>query len=61
MLNFLFTRALQNLLFYIPKAALLHGKSSCFALQNLRFRNAKAHLSLFNGITFTKRFAMSSV
>ncbi|WP_455069480.1 hypothetical protein [Prevotella aurantiaca] len=45
---------LQNLLFCIPKAAVLHGKSVGFASQNSRFRNVKAQLSLFNGIIFTK-------
>ncbi|PJI26794.1 hypothetical protein [Prevotella intermedia] len=45
---------LQNLLFCIPKAAVLHGKSVGFALQNSRFRNVKTRLSLFNGIIFTK-------
>ncbi|WP_232528317.1 hypothetical protein [Prevotella intermedia] len=46
--------ALQNLLFCVPKAALLHGKSVGFALQKSRFRNVKMQLSLFNGIIFTK-------
>ncbi|RQE04199.1 hypothetical protein [Prevotella intermedia] len=46
--------ALQNLLFCVPKAAVLHGKSVGFAMQNSRFRNAKAQLSLFNRIIFTK-------
>ena len=45
---------LQNLLFCIPKAALLHGKSVGFAAQKSRFRNAKAQLSLFKRIIFTK-------
>ncbi|PIN29101.1 hypothetical protein CUC04_06735 [Prevotella intermedia] len=45
---------LQNLLFCIPKAALLHGKSVGFAAQKSRFRNAKAQLSVFNRIIFTK-------
>ncbi|OWP33765.1 hypothetical protein CBG55_06325 [Prevotella intermedia] len=45
---------LQNLLFCVPKAALLHGKSVGFASQKSRFRNAKAQLSLFNRIIFTK-------
>ncbi|AWX07824.1 hypothetical protein CTM55_05925 [Prevotella intermedia] len=45
---------LQNLLFCIPKAAVLHGKSVGFALQKSRFRNVKAQLSLFNRIIFTK-------
>ncbi|KJJ86674.1 hypothetical protein M573_119039 [Prevotella intermedia ZT] len=35
---------LQNLLFCIPKAAVLHGKSVGFALQKSRFRNVKAKL-----------------
>ena len=52
--NLLAINALQNLLFCIPKAALLHGKSVGFAAQNSRFRNAKAQLSLFNNIIFTK-------
>ncbi|PIK20640.1 hypothetical protein CTI18_04525 [Prevotella intermedia] len=46
---------MQNLLFCIPKAAVLHGKSVGFALQNSRFRNAKSKLSFFVGIIFTKR------
>ena len=44
----------KNLLFCVPKAAVLHGKSVGFALQKSRFRNVKAQLSLFNGIYFTK-------
>ncbi|APW31312.1 hypothetical protein BWX39_00810 [Prevotella intermedia ATCC 25611 = DSM 20706] len=52
--NNLTINILQNLLFCIPKAAVLHGKSVGFAAQNSRFRNAKAQLSLFNGIIFTK-------
>ena len=52
--NYLYINALQNLLFCVPKAAVLHGKSVGFASQNSRFRNAKAQLSLFNGIIFTK-------
>ena len=52
--NLLAINALQNLLFCIPKAAVLHGKSVGFAAQNSRFRNAKAQLSLFNNIIFTK-------
>ncbi|WP_232527444.1 hypothetical protein [Prevotella intermedia] len=47
--------ALQNLLFCIPKAAVLHGKSVGFAAQKSRFRNVKAQLSLFNTIFFTKK------
>ncbi|PJI25690.1 hypothetical protein CTM59_06395 [Prevotella intermedia] len=45
---------LQNLLFCVPKAVVLHGKSVGFASQKSRFRNAKAQLSLFNRIIFTK-------
>jgi hypothetical protein len=41
-------------LFCIPKAAVLHGKSVGFTLQKSRFRNAKAQLSLFKRIIFTK-------
>ena len=52
--NYLYINALQNLLFCVPKAAVLHGKSVGFASQNSRFRNAKAQLSLFNRIIFTK-------
>ncbi|APW32283.1 hypothetical protein BWX39_06360 [Prevotella intermedia ATCC 25611 = DSM 20706] len=54
MLNHLTINALQNLLFCVPKAAVLHGKSVGFAMQKSRFRNAKAQLSLFNGIIFTR-------
>ncbi|OWP33565.1 hypothetical protein CBG55_05135 [Prevotella intermedia] len=54
MRNTLFINALQNLLFCVPKAAVLHGKSVGFAAQNSRFRNAKAQLLLFNRIIFTK-------
>ena len=46
---------LQNLLFCVPKAAVLHGKSVGFALQNSRFRNAKSKLPFFVGIIFTKQ------
>ena len=53
--NYLYINALQNLLFYVPKAAVLHGKSVGFALQNSRFRNAKSKLRLFCGIIFTKQ------
>ncbi|APW33488.1 hypothetical protein [Prevotella intermedia] len=52
--NQLVTNALQNLLFCILKAAVLHGKSVGFASQKSRFRNAKAQLSLFNRTIFTK-------
>ncbi|ATV34519.1 hypothetical protein CUC00_10600 [Prevotella intermedia] len=33
----------------------MHGKSVGFALQNSRFRNVKAQLSLFKGIILTKQ------
>ncbi|PDP81993.1 hypothetical protein CLI69_07005 [Prevotella intermedia] len=46
--------ALQNLLFCILKAALLHGKSVGFALQNSRFRSTKSKLLFFFGTIFTK-------
>ena len=54
LLNHFIIRVLQNLLFYIPKAAVLHGKSVGFAAQNSRFRNAKSKLPFFNEIIFTK-------
>ncbi|ATV52647.1 hypothetical protein CTM50_06100 [Prevotella intermedia] len=53
-LNYLTINILQNLLFCVPKAALLHGKSVGFATQNSRFRNAKTQLSFFKRIIFTK-------
>jgi len=40
--NNLTINVLQNLLFCIPKAAVLHGKSVGFALQNSRFPAAFA-------------------
>jgi len=54
---------LQNLLFCVLKEAVLHGKSVGFATQNSRFRNAKAQLSLFKRIIFTKSrwFSKSSL
>ena len=55
LLNSLTISVLQNLLFCIPKAAVLHGKSVGFASQKSRFRNVKAQLSLFNRIIFTKQ------
>ena len=45
--NQLVINTLQNLLFCIPKAAVLHGKSVGFASQKSRFRNAKSKLSFF--------------
>ena len=53
--NKLVVSVLQNLLFYVPKAAVLHGKSGSFTTQNLRFRNAKSKLPFFFGIIFTKQ------
>ncbi|ATV26226.1 hypothetical protein [Prevotella intermedia] len=57
----MYINTLQNLLFCIPKAALLHGKSVGFALQNSRFRNAKSKLSFFSEIIFTKPRRFSHV
>ncbi|WP_232528034.1 hypothetical protein [Prevotella intermedia] len=54
MCNYLVISVLQNLLFCIPKAAVLHGKSVGFVSQKSHFRNVKAQLSLFNRIIFTK-------
>jgi len=34
-----------SLISYVPKVAVLHGKSVGFATQNSRFRNAKSKLS----------------
>ncbi|PJI26808.1 hypothetical protein [Prevotella intermedia] len=59
MRNLLSINALQNLLFCVPKAAVLHGKSVGFALQNSRFRNVKAQLSVFNRIIFTKQACLT--
>ena len=47
---------LQNLLFCVPKAAVLHGKSVGFAAQKSRFRNAKSKLPFFVRIIFTKQW-----
>ncbi|MFC2457587.1 MAG: hypothetical protein ACFNQD_08265 [Prevotella intermedia] len=54
LLNSLVINTLRNLLFCVPKAAVLHGKSVGFALQNSRFRNAKTKLAFFLGSFFTK-------
>ncbi|WP_307766733.1 hypothetical protein [uncultured Prevotella sp.] len=56
--NTLVINVLQNLLFCVPKAAVLRGKSVGFALQNSRFRNAKSKLPIFNEIIFTKQWAL---
>ena len=55
LLNPFIINVLQNLLFCIPKAAVLHGKSAGFALQKNRFHNAKSKLPIFNEIIFTKQ------
>ncbi|PIK18415.1 hypothetical protein CTI16_04675 [Prevotella intermedia] len=55
MYNYLIIKALQSLLFCVPKAAVLHGKSVGFALQKSHFRNAKTQLSIFKRIIFTKQ------
>ena len=52
--NLLITNVLQNLLFCILKAAVLHGKSVGFTVQNSRFRNAKTKVPFFCGSFFTK-------
>ncbi|ATV31875.1 hypothetical protein [Prevotella intermedia] len=49
-----FINALQNLLFCVPKAAVLHGKSVGFASQKSRFCNAKVKLPFSIEIIFTK-------
>ncbi|WP_232726365.1 hypothetical protein [Prevotella intermedia] len=56
----MYINVLQNLLFCVPKAAVLHGKSVGFASQNSRFRNAKSKLPFFNEIIFTKLMLLSS-
>ncbi|ATV30809.1 hypothetical protein [Prevotella intermedia] len=61
MCNLLSLNILQNLLFCIPKAAVLHGKSVGFATQNSRFRNVKTQLSFFKRIIFTKSKVFFSI
>ncbi|AWX06569.1 hypothetical protein CTM55_02410 [Prevotella intermedia] len=39
----------------------MHGKSGCFAAQNLRFRNVKPKLPFFARIIFTKRKRFFSI
>ena len=46
---------LQNLLFCIPKAAVLHGKSVGFALQKSRFRNAKRSYYFLTELSLQKQ------
>ncbi|ATV28339.1 hypothetical protein CTM63_03865 [Prevotella intermedia] len=60
MCNLLVINVLQNLLFCIPKAAVLHGKSVGFVLQKSRFRNVKAQLSLFKENIFTNSSRLSN-
>ncbi|MCK6144925.1 hypothetical protein [Prevotella intermedia] len=55
LLNPFIINVLQNLLFCIVKAAVLHGKSVGLALQNSHFRSAKSKLPIFNEIIFTKQ------
>ncbi|MFP3765623.1 hypothetical protein [Prevotella intermedia] len=52
---------LQNLLFCIPKVAVLHGKNVGFALQKSRFRNAKSKLLFSQRIIFTKSRRFSRI
>ncbi|WP_248121657.1 hypothetical protein [Prevotella intermedia] len=54
MRNIFIINVLRNLLFCVPKAAVLHGKSVGFASQKSRFRNAKSKLPFFKEIIFTK-------
>ncbi|MGP1472023.1 MAG: hypothetical protein ACTTJN_00505 [Prevotella intermedia] len=61
MYNHLYISVLQNLLFCVPKAAVLHGKSVGFALQKSRFRNAKSKLPFSQRIIFTKPRRFSHV
>ncbi|PIN28083.1 hypothetical protein CUC04_00865 [Prevotella intermedia] len=56
--NNLVINVLQNLLFCVPKAAVLHGKSVGFASQNSRFRSVKLKLPFFFRIIFTKQGAI---
>jgi len=56
--NNLVINVLQNLLFCVPKAAVLHGKSVGFASQNSRFRSVKSKLPLFFRIIFTEQEAI---
>ncbi|PDP58624.1 hypothetical protein CLI71_10940 [Prevotella intermedia] len=58
MRNNLVVNVLQNLLFCIPKAAVLHGKSVGFASQKSRFRSVKSKLPFFFRIIFTKQGAI---
>ena len=61
LLNYLTISALQNLLFCVLKAAVLHGKSVGFASQKSRFRNVKTQLSLFKRFIFTKLSRISLI
>ncbi|EGQ14317.1 hypothetical protein O3689_13550 [Prevotella nigrescens] len=55
MCNRLVINVLQNLLFCIPKAAVLHGKSVGFALQKSRFRNAKRSYYFLTELSLQKQ------
>ena len=52
--NHFIINALQNLLFCIPKAAVLQRKTYAFTVQNSCFRNAKSKLAFSEEIIFTK-------
>ncbi|ATV34223.1 hypothetical protein CUC00_11285 [Prevotella intermedia] len=56
----MYIKALQNILFCVPKAAVLHGKSVGFASQKSRFHNVKSKLLFFKEIIFTKLMLLSS-
>ncbi|ATV53558.1 hypothetical protein CTM50_11310 [Prevotella intermedia] len=56
--NNLVVNVLQNLLFCVPKAAVLHGKSVGFASQKSRFRSAKSKLPFLFRIIFTEQGAI---
>ena len=53
--NHLVINILQNLLFCIPKAAVLHGKSVGFASQKSRFRNAKRSYYFLTELSLQKQ------
>ena len=53
--NYFVINALQNLLFCVPKAAVLHGKSVGFASQKSRFRNAKRSYYFLTELSLQKQ------
>ena len=57
--NILVINVLENLLFCIPKAAVLQRKTYAFTVQNSHFRNAKLKLSFFSRNIFTSRRHLS--